>query len=173
MDHHTDVFFFSFLKYEQMGGKSRLCIFRFLLCMITDICVIDTTMGTEQDKVQSDARTCAHIVLLLPFDQKDRTIAQSECDEYSWVEIISMVGLNLQLQGKVHHPNPSCLLHLILTCLAQQYQKKKKWQLQDFQTFIECRKRICIQTVRQTGPDVETLSILEQTSMVVKLIFKL
>lgn len=169
-------FFFSFLKYEQRGGGgggSRLCIFRFLLCMITDICVIDTTMGTEQDKVQSDARTCAHIVLLLPFDQKDRTIAQSECDEYSWVEIISMVGLNLQLQGKVHHPNPSCLLHLILTCLAQQYQKKKKWQLQDFQTFIECRKRICIQTVRQTGPDVETLSILEQTSMVVKLIFKL
>lgn len=126
MDHHTDVFFFSFLKYEQMGGKSRLCIFRFLLCMITNICVIDTTMGTEQDKVQSDARTCAHIVLLLPFDQKDRTIAQSECDEYSWVEIISMVGLNLQLQGKVHHPNPSCLLHLILTCLAQHTIPKKK-----------------------------------------------
>lgn len=83
-------------------------------------------MGTEQDKVQSDARTCAHIVLLLPFDQKDRTIAQSECDEYSWVEIISMVGLNLQLQGKVHHPNPSCLLHLILTCLAQHTIPKKK-----------------------------------------------
>lgn len=23
MDHHTDVFFFSFLKYEQMGGKKQ------------------------------------------------------------------------------------------------------------------------------------------------------
>lgn len=123
----TLMFFFSLSwNTSRWGGKSRLCIFRFLLCMITNICVIDTTMGTEQDKVQSDARTCAHIVLLLPFDQKDRTIAQSECDEYSWVEIISMVGLNLQLQGKVHHPNPSCLLHLILTCLAQHTIPKNK-----------------------------------------------